>query len=258
MKKIAVVTALVALAVTGAAQAADIPVKAPVARVAAPVPYSWTGCFIGIAGGGVWGRSKHISGDPGTFGLSITDHYDIDGGIVGGEYGCQWQIGAWVIGTESDFSWTNARGGANNIFPFATTSVSSTEMHWLSTTRLRAGILASPDLLIYATGGLATARVEMSVDATIVGSGVISESRTRWGWTVGGGLEYLLGGGWSAKLDYLYVKLNSKEYNNPPLPGFAIRDDVPVEEHVFRVGVNYKFSNCPFLIFGCGPVVAKY
>jgi outer membrane immunogenic protein len=98
----------------------------------------------------------------------------------------------------------------------------------------------------------------MAVDATIVGAGVISESRTRWGWTVGGGVEYLLGNGWSAKVDYLYVKLNSKEYNNPPIPGFAIRNDVPLEEHVFRVGLNYKFTNCPFLIFGCGPVVAKY
>jgi outer membrane immunogenic protein len=251
MKRSAIVTAVTALAalvVGGAAQAADMPVKAPIVR---PVLYSWTGCFIGVAGGGKWGHSKHVSGDAGTLGLDIVGRYNISGGIVGVEYGCNYQTGSWVLGTESDFSWTNAKGGANNIPPFATTSVSNTREHWLSTSRLRAGFLADPNLLIYATGGLATARVEALVDATIVGAGVLSESRTRWGWTVGGGIEYALGSGWSAKLDYLYVKLNSKEYNNPPLPGFAIRSDVPVDQHVFRVGVNYKFTSCFFILLGC-------
>jgi hypothetical protein len=36
----------------------------------------------------------------------------------------------------------------------------------------------------------------------------------------------------------------------PPPPGFAIRGNVPVDEHILRVGVNYKFTNCIFL-FGC-------
>jgi len=255
MKNLAILSALAALVLGGTANAADIPVKA---RVVKPVPYTWTGCFIGVAGGGVWGRSNHISGDAGTFGFNITGGYNVNGGIIGAEYGCQWQNGTFVFGTESDFSWTSARGGANNIAPFATTSVSSTEQHWLSTTRLRAGVLVTPDLLIYATGGIATARVEMTVDATVVGNGILSETRTRWGWTAGAGMEYLLGNGWSAKLDYLYVRLNDKEYNNPPLPGFAVRDNIPLDQHIFRVGVNYKFTDCPFLIFGCGPVVAKY
>lgn len=255
MKKILLgVLALTAL--SGAqAIAADMPVKA---RPLAPVPYSWSGCFVGLAGGGVWGRSRHISGDAATLGLDITNSYDMTGAIAGVEYGCNWQNGAWVFGTESDFSWTNARGGANNIAPFNTTSISSTRERWLSTTRLRAGYLVDPNVLVYATGGLATARVEANVDATPSGLGVLSESRTRWGWTGGAGIEYALGAGWSAKLDYLYVRLNDHEYNNPPLPGFAIRSNIPVSEHIFRFGVNYKFTDCPWLLFGCGPVVAKY
>jgi hypothetical protein len=35
------------------------------------------------------------------------------------------------------------------------------------------------------------------------------------------------------------------------------QSNVPVEEHIGRVGVNYKFTNCLFL-FNCGAVVAKY
>jgi outer membrane immunogenic protein len=255
MKHLAVATALFALALGGAAQAADLPVKArPMAQ---PVPYSWTGCFVGVAGGGTWGRSRHISGDPTTFGLDITDRYTMSGGIVGVEYGCNWQSGAWVFGTESDFSWTNLRGGANDIAPFNTTSISSTREHWLSTTRVRAGMLATPDVLLYVTGGLATARVEATVDATIAGFGIISESRTRWGWTIGGGAEFALGSGWSAKADYLYARFNDKEYFTPPPVGFSSRGNVPLDQHVFRIGLNYKFTNCVFL-FGCGPVVARY
>lgn len=238
------------------AVAADMPVKA--IRMATPVAYSWTGCFVGVAGGGVWGRSRHISGDPATLGVDITNNYNTSGGIVGVEYGCNWQSGSWVFGTESDFSWTNLRGGANNIFPFNTGSISNTREHWLSTTRVRAGFLADPRLLIYATGGLATARVEAFVDATAVGGGTASESRTRWGWTAGAGAEYAMGNGWSAKMDYLYVRLNNREYFNPPPLGFAIRGNVPVDEHVFRIGLNYKFTDCVFFLFGCGPVVARY
>jgi outer membrane immunogenic protein len=243
------------IGVTGTALAADLPVKAT--PLATPIPYSWTGCYIGAAGGGAWGRSKHVSGDAATFGVDITDRYTMTGGIIGVEYGCNWQTGRWVLGTESDFSWTNLRGGANNIPPFNTGSISNTLEHWLSTTRLRVGFLPTDNWLLYVTGGLAAARVEALVDATAIGSRAVSESRTRWGWTVGGGAEYALGGGWSAKLDYLYVRLNSREYFNPPPAGFATRGDVPVDEHVVRVGLNYKFTNC-FFLFGCGAVVARY
>jgi opacity protein-like surface antigen len=168
------------IGVTGTASAADMAVKAR--PIAAPVPYSWTGCFVGVAGGGGVGRSRHISGDPGTVGFNITNNYDISGGIIGVEYGCNWQTGRWVLGTESDFSWTNIRGGANNIGPFFNTaSISNTREHWLSTSRVRAGFLATDQLLLYVTGGLAAARVEALVDATAVAGGIASESRDRWG-----------------------------------------------------------------------------
>jgi outer membrane immunogenic protein len=256
MRRLAIATTLLGLAASGTALAADLPVKAPILR-AAPVAYNWTGCFVGVAGGGAWGRSRHISGDPGLVGVDITNDFNLSGGIVGIEYGCNWQNGAWVLGTESDFSWTNLRGSANNIAPFNTLGISSTREHWLSTTRLRLGFLTSEQFLLYATGGLAWARVEAIVDGSAAGAGVFSESRTRWGWTLGGGVEYALGNGWSAKADYLYVRLNEAEYFNPPPLGFAIRGNVPVDEHILRVGLNYKFTNC-FFLFGCGPVVARY
>src|SRR5262249_45704316 len=47
MRKLLVGTAVLALAASGSAFAADIPVKAPRAPIVAPVIYTWTGCYIG-------------------------------------------------------------------------------------------------------------------------------------------------------------------------------------------------------------------
>jgi hypothetical protein len=69
------VTALVATTTlvfglaTAAASAADMAVKAPVIQ-----PFSWTGCYVGVEGGGIWGRSQHTAADPtrADFGRPIT------------------------------------------------------------------------------------------------------------------------------------------------------------------------------------------
>jgi outer membrane immunogenic protein len=237
------------------AQAADLPMKAPILKAAPPVAYSWTGCFVGAAGGGGgWGRSQHLN----ILGQNLTDNFNVSGGIAGVEYGCNWQTGSWVLGTESDFSWTSIRGAANDVPPSNVLVVSATNQHWLSTSRVRVGFLPSDQLLLYATGGLATGRIEATVDRTTLGQGFISESSTRWGWTAGAGLEYALGGGWSAKADYLYVRLASQGYFNLIPRPFVPRGDVPFDEHIVRLGVNYKFTNCIFFLLGCGPVVAKY
>ena len=49
---------VVALALTGAAGAADLAVKAPV--YAPPIPvYSWTGFYLGVGGGTGWGTKEY-------------------------------------------------------------------------------------------------------------------------------------------------------------------------------------------------------
>jgi outer membrane immunogenic protein len=166
MRNLAIATALV-FAASGMAQAADLPVKAPILKGAPPVTYSWTGCFVGAAGGGASSRSQHLN----IVGQNLTDSFNVSGGIAGVEYGCNWQAGSWVIGTESDLSWTGIRGAANDVPPSNVLVVSGTNQHWLSTTRLRIGFLPSDRLLLYATGGLAAGRIEATVDRTTLGQG---------------------------------------------------------------------------------------
>src|SRR5208283_5324845 len=104
--------AAAALTVIGAfsAQAADLPTrKAAPAPIFVPPPFTWTGFYVGVNAGGIWGsgsRSASLivpSADawlssyfPGGLGSS-------NGGFIGGgQAGYNWQSGAFVFGLETD------------------------------------------------------------------------------------------------------------------------------------------------------------
>ena len=38
---------------------------------------------------------------------------DVQGGVVGGQIGYNWQSGAWVFGLETDLQWTGQKGGVH-------------------------------------------------------------------------------------------------------------------------------------------------
>ncbi|WP_271597333.1 outer membrane protein [Bradyrhizobium sp. CCBAU 45384] len=140
----------------------------------------------------------------------------------------------------------------------------STDFPWFATFRGRAGPLADPSLLLYATGGSAGGEVKFGTQATLtaqffdgnsntpIGAPVmvvgaaVSESKTRWGWTAGAGVEKKFNRNWSAKLEYLYIDLGSSTY----FGGTANSTSVSFHDHVLRAGFNYAFSP--------SSVVAKY
>jgi len=256
MKNLAIATALLALAASGAAQAADIPVKAPVLREVVPV-FSWQGCHIGVSGGATFGRSRHDGNPPGP--IELTPYFNISGGMVGVGYGCTYVLSpGWAFGTDSDLSWTNKRGSSFDTGPGGNPTFNSqTNEHWFSTTRLRVGPTWDR-LWVYATGGLATASVEGVL--TVPGLGTFGETHMLWGATGGAGLEYALSDMWSFKVEYLYARFQNKAYtfgDNPVLGPAGLnswRSGLNVDDHVFRVGLNYRFG----CIFFCGPVVARY
>ena len=63
------------------------------------------------------------------------------------------------------------------------------------------------------------------------------------GWTIGGGVERDLGGGWSAKLEYLYLDFgNYTDVVPDPLSGHTFTMTSNVRDNVVRVGLNYKFN----------------
>ena len=224
----------------GLAAPAPIYTKAPVATPAATRP--WAGFYLGAEAGGAFGNSNQIDAGPAGFGPT-THGYKISGALAGGTVGYNLQSGPWVYGLEGDLSWVDVQGKANEIAPFATTSVVATKEHWLGTGRARLGWTTPDNVLLYTTGGFAVASVEATDSVVGPAPVFMTQTNTRWGWTAGAGGEAMLGRGWSAKVEYLYVSLQSSSYFPAPPPGINIRSDVPVDEHVFRFGVNYHFGH---------------
>ena len=103
MRKFVTLLGAAALGIS-VANAADMPTKMPVkAPIVAPA-YNWTGFYIGAAGGWGWGRTNHRD-------LTATPFdrgpWNIDGGILGGTIGYNWQMSQWVFGVEGDGSWAH-------------------------------------------------------------------------------------------------------------------------------------------------------
>jgi outer membrane immunogenic protein len=243
MKKIWLATTAF-LAATTTAFAADLPVKAPLAP-AAPVLFSWTGCYIGVEGGGNWGRSDQVARSGVDTGLPITGGYDLSGALAGGTFGCNYQFNSFVIGIEDDISWTNKRGSARDMPPFNIAAVSSTRERWIDTLRGRAGF-AWDRFFVYGTAGAAWA----GTDVNVVNLVSITDSQTRSGWVAGVGGEWAAWTGpWGAltfKLEYLHADFGTGRYIDPQIvvaPGrTVVTRDVSLTDDLFRAGMNLKFN----------------
>ena len=109
-----------------------------------------------------------------------------------------------------------------------------TEERWLATFRARVGY-AIDRVLIFGTAGGATG----SIWAGLSPPGTFDISNN-FGWTVGGGLEAIITQNWTAKVEYLYVNLGSGVC--PVNCGLAVPINVPLNENLVRVGVNYRFA----------------
>jgi outer membrane immunogenic protein len=217
--------ASLAFGAASSAIAADIPARMPTkAPVYAPAMYNWSGWYIGIQGGYGFGRSSWT--DTAT-GLS-TGGFDVDGALLGGTLGVNWQTGAWVFGLEGDGSWSNIRGSTtvNCGIPCETRN------NWLATFRGRVGH-AFDRFLPYITGGLAAGDIEAV--------GIGTQSSTEVGWTVGAGLEWALAGPWTAKVEYLYADLG-KMSCSIAVCGATGTTDVKLDTSIVRAGINYRFG----------------
>ncbi|HKS86834.1 MAG TPA: outer membrane protein [Pseudolabrys sp.] len=218
MKKLLLAgVALIALG-TAVASAADIarrqmPAKAP-AYIPPPV-YNWTGFYVGINGGGAWGRSDFS--DP-----LASGHFKTSGGLVGGTVGYNWQVNQVVFGLEGDVDWSDIRG--STICGGVTSC--NVRNNWLGTARGRLGYVFDR-IMPYVTGGLAVGDIKTSI------AGVGDARDTKAGWTAGGGIEAAIAGPWTAKVEYLHVDLGR---------GSAILgSDAKFNADIVRAGLNYRF-----------------
>jgi len=252
--------------------AAELPAKAPAYKAPAAIAPNWTGFYAGLNAGYGWskGSADLLASEPlifipaqtaGSLPTSLSPH--MRGFVGGGQVGYNWQIDRTIGGLEADIAYSSMKGDAVFSVPFNVgnppmTTTQSNKVNWLGTLRPRLGWLWTPSTLVYATGGLAYGGVKASTNVNVDVAGSCpsanafcstgSVSKTRAGWTVGGGVETIITSNWTAKIDYLYFDLGNESYpivsNVTFGPGGTevMRADARFNGHIVRVGLNYKFN----------------
>jgi outer membrane immunogenic protein len=227
MKKI-LLASVALIALVGTAAAADLPTKGPVYKAPAYAAYNWTGFYIGINGGGGWGNTTWNDTVPGN------GSWKTSGWLVGATAGYNWQApgSAFVFGIEGDIDAANINGTGNNPDCVALVNC-QTKSTWLGTIRGRGGY-AWDRWLAFVTGGGAFGNIQASA------AGTPTESSSRFGWTLGGGVEYAFAGPWSLKAEYLYVDLGNFSCSANAC-GVPAPTTVSHTVNIVRAGLNYRF-----------------
>jgi outer membrane immunogenic protein len=244
-------TSTTALA-AGAALAADMPLKAP----PMVVPFSWSGCYVGL---NVGGASVNVGQQ-----IVIPGVVSIDNGgressfIGGGQVGCNWQFDPhWVVGVEGAVDYLNASRTGNFRFRFAgedTTGAQTARMRWMTDVVAKLGY-AWGRTLAYGMVGVAIADVDSSLAAVrLRNNGTASAqfagsfSDTRFGLAAGVGIAYAFNNSVSAKLEYLHFDLGSPGYNVVRVVGPS--NNLPLVWNastkfygdLIRVGVDFRWN----------------
>ena len=265
-------------AFTSAAFAADLPSRrAPPVYIPPPLPvFSWTGFYIGADVGYAFGSDNNFLVNTATGGVAAYSTGRPNGTIGGAHVGYNFStqslpvIGTFasaisgvpfiggvggsggVFGIEGDVRGGDYRGTVSPIPTLGAGSLEQSRNNIQGTVRGRLGI-AVDRALFFATGGVAFASFRNQY-ADGLGD-VNSNSTTRTGYVVGGGIEYALTTNFSLRGEYRYEDFG--RYTQTIFPAglagapltFSHRD---IENQV-TVGFSYKFDT-----IAPAPVVARY
>jgi outer membrane immunogenic protein len=264
----------------GAANAADLQLKHPTVKAPPAVAvYNWTGFYIGAHGGASWAHNKFFDVTGGAEVVSFA----ANGYFGGGQIGYNWQTGPWVLGGELEGSWSHlqrgvcgqfgqgggfgggfggggfggggfgqpgqcsagvfGRGGFGCAFQCG---IFGARIHKIGLLSARLGY-AFDRYLLFAKGGAAVADALYVVDLPGIVS--VQRSDTRFGWTVGAGIEWAVLGNWSIKAEYNYIDFGTVRLTETGAGGTVVLDHTQ-RVHLAKFGLNYRF--------GPWAVAAKY
>jgi outer membrane immunogenic protein len=236
-RKIVAATALM-VSFGGVALAADLPSQAPPPVYVAPPPVlTWTGFYAGITGGNAFGRTDHF--DFATGGTAAP--YQVNGPLVGGEVGYDYQFGSLVAGILADADYANISGSGT--CPNAANTC-ETRDNFLGSVRGKVGF-AFNQFLAFGTGGVGFQDVRYNEFVTGTGANAgFPQTFFKTGFTAGGGLAYMLVPGWSIKVEYVYYGFGTNTAaagTIDPASAIALRSNL----HTVRFGFDYHFGAPP-------------
>ena len=260
MKKLFSISALAAAAAlvfAGSATAADMPVKAP--PPPPPPAFTWTGWYIGLNGGGVWGET---TGNFGPVNPNFPWQADISQGLAGVTTGSLWQFGQFVIGTEStydaglgDYGSTTANGIAGPCGFVATVQSCQSRINDLFTIGGKlgwagTGLIGNGNWLLFAQGGYARANIG-TLGVTNATGAVFSRSQA-WhdGWFAGVGFDYALSSIVTIGIDYKHYEFDSESH----LDQFGNNGN----SRVVSGSADAVFGRINFKLFGPGSTITHW
>jgi high affinity Mn2+ porin len=198
-----------------------------------------SGFYFGGHVGYGFGNATATLGDP-TGGVASAGGTTRYGMLLGGvQAGYQQTLPSrWMLGVEADLSFPDFMDPNQWLSYRATgTGTANEQLEYLGTLRGRLGYAMS-SWTPFVTGGFAWASTRFSRTDLTTGNEDATSGQWRFGYAVGGGVDYALGGAWSARAEYLYTALGLKGF------GFAApaRYDSQYDLHRFRVALNYHFG----------------
>ena len=199
-----------------------------------PSNVNWTGIYAGAAGGGGmgFGRANAAAG-----GASAS----IDGagqGLLGGFFGgADYQFSPYaLVGVMGDFTWTGLQSTLNITAPGGGSAYVSADANRQWSVMGRVGFLPAPSTLLYAAGGFTQLNVHATASAFLPGGAMpfASSDTTFNGFTVGPGIETVITGGWTTRLEYRFSQFEQKD--------LAVGANLQPSNHTVRAGLSYKFG----------------
>lgn len=249
MKKMIVAMTAVASATWGLqAKAADMAarpyVKAPPPAIA--TVYDWSGFYVGANAG--YGTTRNcwdfvsFGGVPLTAGEGC---YDSDGAVAGGQVGYRWQSSAFVFGLEAQGNWADLSGSRVSS-PAAVAVAGDLTIN----SRLRAfGLFTGQvgyawnNVLLYAKGGAAVVDNRYFHTFTATNLLINSTEETRWGATVGAGVEFGFAPGWSLGVEYNHIFLERDTFAFAAAPGGVnTSNSIGQDVDLVTARINYRFG----------------
>lgn len=245
LKKI-VVSGLMTALLTSAALAADLPTRKEAPAFAPPpAAVTWTGFYVGVNGGFAGDQFRYpysIPVVPESGSASLTSS-----GFLGGvQAGYNYQFAtSWVGGIEADFDAADIKGqiAVNGAGAGSFSASGGSRTDYIGTVRARLGYLITDRLLAFGTGGFAYGDTKTSGNFSFGSPPTAfswSKTNALGGWTIGGGVEYMIAPNWTFKTEYLYADLGTGTLASGFFgPGSSVK--VHTTDNIVRAGLSYKF-----------------